>query len=112
MLRWGRLDSTVYASPEFEDEGVRQIEKKVTIHVDEDWTQKQWRRAKLQLRLVDGRVLENTCQTVMGDADMPWSEAALTQKFIINCEGSLSPARSLSLADHVLHAPAQAAIFP
>jgi hypothetical protein len=48
----------------------------------------------------------------MGDADMPWSEAALKQKFIINCEGSLSPARSLSLADHVLHAPTQAAIFP
>ena len=112
MLRWGRLDSTVYASPEFEDEGVHEIEKKVTIHVDDDWTQKQWRRAKLQITLVDGRVLANTCQAVMGDADMPWSEADLKQKFITNCEGSLSPARSLCLAEHVLHAPAQAPIFP
>ena len=112
MLRWGHLNSTVYASPAFEDAWVHQLEKKVTIHVHGDWTQKQWRRAQLQLTLMDGRVLENTCQTVMGDADMPWSEAALTQKFIINCEGSLSPARSLSLADHVLHAPAQAPIFP
>ena len=80
--------------------------------MEEDWSKTKWRSDKLQLRLVDGGVLENTCQTVMGDADMPWSEAALKQKFIINCEGSLSPARSLSLADHVLHAPAQAAIFP
>ena len=112
MLRWGRLDSTVYASPEFEDEGVHQIEQKVTIHVDDDWTQKQWRRARLKLSLADGRVLENTCQAVMGDADMPWSEADLKQKFITNCQGSLSPARSLCLAEHVLHAPAQAPIFP
>ena len=112
MLRWGHLNSTVYTSPEFEDGGVRRLEKKVTIHVHDEWTQKQWRRAKLQITLVDGRVLENTCQAVMGDADMPWSEADLKQKFITNCQGSLSPARSLCLAEHVLHAPAQAPIFP
>jgi 2-methylcitrate dehydratase PrpD len=60
MLRWGHLNSTVYASPDFEDAWVQRLEKKVTIHVHDEWTQKQWRRAKLQLTLVDGRVLENT----------------------------------------------------
>ena len=112
MLRWGHLNSTVYASPAFEDAGVHQLEKKVTIHVHGEWTQQQWRRAQLQLTLVDGRVLENTCTAVMGDADMPWREPDLIDKFITNGQGSLSPARSLSLAQHILHAPAQAPIFP
>ena len=112
MLRWGRLDSTVYNSPEFEDARVHQLEKKMTIHVHDEWTQKQWRRAKLRLTLVDGRVLENTCQAVMGDTEMPWSEQDLKGKFITNCQGSLSPARSDLLAEHILHAPAKAPIFP
>ena len=112
MLRWGHLNSTVYASPAFEDAWVHQLEKKVTIHVHGDWTQKQWRRAQLQLTLMDGRVLENTCTAVMGDADMPWREQDLIDKFITNCQGSLSPAGSLSLAEHILHAPDQAPIFP
>ena len=112
MLRWGHLNSTVYASPHFEDAGVQRLEKKVTIHVHEAWTQNQWRRAKLQLTLVDGRVLENTCQAVMGDADMPWREQDLKDKFITNCQGSLSHASSQLLAEHILHAPDQAPIFP
>jgi len=112
MLRWGHLNSTVYASPEFEDDGVHRLEKKVTIHVHEAWTQQQWRRAKLRITLVDGRVLENTCTAVMGDADMPWREQDLKDKFITNCQGSLSPARSQLLAEHILHAPDQAPIFP
>ena len=112
MLRWGHLNSTVYASPEFEDDGVHRLEKKVTIHVHEAWTQQQWRRAKLRITLVDGRVLENTCTAVMGDADMPWREEDLKDKFITNCQGSLSPARSQLLAEHILHAPDQAPIFP
>ena len=112
MLRWGHLNSTVYASPAFEDAWVHQLEKKVTIHVHGDWTQKQWRRAQLQLTLMDGRVLENTCTAVMGDADMPWREQDLIDKFITNCQGSLSPAGILSLAEHILHAPDQAPIFP
>jgi 2-methylcitrate dehydratase PrpD len=112
MLRWGHLNSTVYTKLEFEDDGVRRLEKKVTLHVHEEWTQKQWRRAKLRLTLLDGRVLENTCQAVMGDADMPWSEKDLKDKFITNCQGSLSPARSQLLAEHVLHAPTQAPVFP
>jgi len=112
MLRWGHLNSTVYTSPEFEDARVHQLEKKVTIDVHDEWTQKQWRRAKLRLTLVDGRVLENTSQAVMGDADMPWREQDLKDKFITNCQGSLSPARSQLLAEHILHAPNQAPIFP
>jgi len=112
MLRWGHLNSTVYVSPDFEDAWVQQLEKKVTIHVHEAWTQNQWRRAKLQLTLLDGRVLENTCQAVMGDADMPWREQDLKDKFITNCQGSLSPARSQMLAEHILHAPDQAPIYP
>ena len=112
MLRWGHLNSTVYASPDFEDAWMQRLEKKVTIHVHDEWTQKQWRRAKLQLTLVDGRVLENTCPAVMGDANMPWREQDLKDKFITNCQGSLSPARSQLLAEHVLHAPTQAPVFP
>jgi hypothetical protein len=42
MLRWGHLNSTVYASPDFEDAWVQRLEKKVTIHVHDEWTQKQW----------------------------------------------------------------------
>jgi hypothetical protein len=36
----------------------------------------------------------------------------LKDKFITNCQGSLSPARSQLLAAHILHAPDQAPIFP
>jgi hypothetical protein len=57
-------------------------------------------------------VLKNTCTAVMGDADMPWREPDLIDKFITNGQDSLSPARSLSLAQHILHAPVQAPIFP
>jgi len=112
MLRWGHLDSTVYASPAFEDALLHSLEQKVAIHVDEDWTQQQWRRAMLRITLVDGRVLEHTCTAVLGDAGMPWREPDLVDKFITNCQGSLSPARSQLLAQHLLHAPAHAPVFP
>ena len=112
MLRWGHLDSAVYASPAFEDELLHSLEKKVAIHVHADWTQQQSRCAMLRISLADGRVVEKTCTAVLGDADMPWREQDLMDKFITNCQGSLSPARSQLLAEHILHAPDQAPIFP
>jgi hypothetical protein len=43
---------------------------------------------------------------------MPWREQDLKDKFITNCQGSLSPASSQLLAEHILHAPDPAPIFP
>ena len=112
MLRWGVLDSSVYASPEFEDARVHQLEKKVSIHVEKDRPSQHVRSARLQLTLVSGQVLENACASVLGDAGMPWSEATLTDKFLANCKDSMAPERSNLLAQHILHAPLEASVFP
>ena len=111
-LRWGHLDPQVYASPYFEDDSVRALERKVVIHIEPGWGQQQMRAARLRLNLRDGRQLENTTTTVTGDANSPWSESALTQKFLTYCQPSLSAARSQALAAHILHAPWDASIFP
>jgi len=110
MLRWGRLDPVVYRTPQFEDPLVRSLESKVVIHRESDGTAH--RAARLRLVHSDGHTTETTASAVRGDASMPWSQGLLTDKFLTYCQGSLSPQRAGSLAEHLLRAPLSDNVFP
>jgi len=112
MLRWGDLDPSVYRSPSFEDPLTRALERKIVIHVEPAWTQRNVRAARVRLGLTPGHTVEREVSAVRGDPSLPWSESELRQKFLTYCRGSLSEERALSLAHHILEAPLQAAIFP
>jgi hypothetical protein len=56
--------------------------------------------------------MENTTTSVKGDAQSPWREADLVDKFLSYAQPSLGAPRAQALAQHILHAPAHAPIFP
>lgn len=110
MLRWGRLDPTVYRSPAFDDPLLRSLERAVVLHDEPGWAGR--RAARLRLVGGDGRAIETSISEVRGDASMPWSAATLTDKFLTYCTGTLSPPRATALADHLLRAPLSDNVFP
>jgi len=101
MLRWGRLDHTVYRRPEFTDPLMRRLEDIVVLAGKATWTDQ--RTAVLRVELDDGRIIEESVSAVRGDPSIPWSESALAQKFMSCCSDSLSPTRSRFLCEHLLH---------
>lgn len=103
MLRWGRLDPAVYRDPDFADPLLRALERAVVVHEEPAWADR--RAARLRVVHSDGRSAEATVSAVRGDAAMPWSDAALTEKFLSYCAGTLSPHRAQTLAAHLLGAP-------
>ncbi|NBX55864.1 MAG: MmgE/PrpD family protein [Betaproteobacteria bacterium] len=111
-LRWGHLNPEAYAPDFFHDPLLRNLERKVTIHIEPTWGPQQMRAARLRLKLRDGRELENTATRVMGDALSPWREADLVDKFLSYAQPSLGAKRAQAVAQHILHAPAHAPIFP
>lgn len=110
MLRWGRLDPSVYREPDFTDPLLRALESAVVIHEQPDWAGQRAAR----LRLVDtvGRPAETVVSAVRGDASAPWSAESLADKFLTYCRGTLSDARAGALAGHLLRAPLTAGVFP
>ena len=110
MLRWGRLDPSVYREPEFNDPVLRRLESRVTVHAEPDWAGR--RAARLRLVGNDGETVETEVSAVRGDPSVPWSQEALKRKFLTYCRGSLSDDRARSLAEHLLHAPLGARVFP
>lgn len=110
MLRWGRLDPMVYRAEQFEDPLVRFLERSVVIHEEPGWTGQ--RAARLRLVRNDGQTLETVTSEVRGDASMPWSQATLVDKFLTYCQGTLSPQRAGSLAEHLLGADLSDSAFP
>lgn len=110
MLRHGRLDPAVYRTPDFTDPVLRSLEQKVVIHAEPGWSDR--RSARLRLVGADGRVLEAVSSAVRGDESMPWSQAALTDKFVSYTEAGLGRQRAESLAAHVLTAPLRDNVFP
>ncbi len=111
-LRWGHLNPEVYAPAFFDDPLLRSLERKVVIHVEPTWGPQQVRAARLRLTWRDGREMENTTTSVKGDAQSPWREADLVDKFLSYAQPSLGAPRAQALARHILHAPAHAPIFP
>ncbi len=111
-LRWGHLNPEVYAPAFFDDPLLRSLERKVVIHVEPTWGPQQVRAARLRLTWRDGREMENTTTSVKGDAQSPWREADLVDKFLSYAQPSLGAPRAQALAQHILHAPAHAPIFP
>jgi len=111
MLRWGRLDPWVYREPQFQDPLLRQLEGKVSLQVDAAWTQRQQRGARLSMIFKDGPRLEQAVPAVPGDAQMPFTLQALSDKFFVYCDGSLSVDEAARVLDHCLNAPPQAKPF-
>ena len=112
MLRWGRLDPWVYREPQFQDPLLRALEAKVQVQVDVPWTQQQQRGARVWIDCNDGTRHEHVITAVPGDAQMPFSEHALQDKFLSYCEGSLPAAQAADWAAQLLHAPLDARPFP
>lgn len=112
MLRWGRLDPWVYREPQFQDPALRALEAKVQVQVDAVWTQQQKRGARLLIECRDGARYEHEITAVPGDAQMPFSEDALRNKFLSYCEGSLPAAQAADWARQLLQAPLDAHPFP
>lgn len=112
MLRWGRLDPWVYREPQFQDPALRELEAKVQVQVDAPWTQQGLRGARLLIACQDGTRYEHEVTAVPGDAQMPFTEEALLEKFLSYCEGSLSAASAPNWARQLLMAPADAHPFP
>jgi 2-methylcitrate dehydratase PrpD len=112
MLRWGRLDPWVYREPQFQDPALRALEAKVQVQVDAPWTQQGLRGARLLIACQDGSRHEHEVTAVPGDAQMPFTEEALTDKFLSYCEGSLPAAQAVEWAAQLLHAPLDAYPFP
>jgi hypothetical protein len=110
MLRFARLDPAVYRNPEFDDPLLRSLEAKVVIHAERAWAGQ--RAARLRLTHANGQTSETSTFAVRGDASMPWSEAALTEKFLTYCAGSLSPERAASVAEHLLRGKLNDSVFP
>lgn len=109
MLRWGRLDPSVYRSPDFGDGLLRSLERSVVLHPEGDGSG--GRSARLRLAHRDGRIAETVISAVRGDASMPWSAATLTEKFLTYSAGTLSPAEGQKVAGHLLDAPLSAGVF-
>ena len=80
--------------------------------MDPDWTGSRTRAARLRLGLSDGRTLEEVVLAVKGDRWLPWSEADLVEKFIGYSREVLGEERATRLAEHILHAPGEAGVFP
>lgn len=112
MLRWGRLDPWVYREPQFQDPALRALEAKVQVQVDAVWTQQQKRGVRLLIECRDGARYEHEITAVPGDAQMPFSEDALRNKFLSYCEGSLPAAQAADWARQLLQAPLDAHPFP
>lgn len=112
MLRWGCLGPSVYRGREFVDSLLRALEDRVVVRVDPDWTGSGTRAARLRLGLSDGRTLEEVVLAVKGDRWLPWSEADLVEKFIGYSREVLGEERATRLAEHILHAPGEAGVFP
>ena len=112
MLRWGRLDPWVYREPQFQDPLLRALEAKVQVQVDVPWTQQQQRGARVWIDCSDGTRHEHVITAVPGDAQMPFTEHALQDKFLSYCEGSLPAAQAADWAAQLLHAPLDARPFP
>jgi 2-methylcitrate dehydratase PrpD len=112
MLRWGRLDPWIYREPQFQDPALRALEAKVQVQVDAPWTQQGLRGARLLITCQDGSRHEHEVTAVPGDAQMPFAEEALTDKFMSYCEGSLPAAKAAEWAAQLLHAPLDAHPFP
>ena len=112
MLRWGRLDPWVYREPQFQDPLLRALEGKVQVQVDVPWTQQQQRGARVLIDCSDGTRHEHVITAVPGDAQMPFTEPELRDKFLNYCEGSLPAAQAADWAAQLLHAPLDVRPFP
>ena len=112
MLRWGRLDPWVYREPQFHDPALRALEAKVQVQLDVPWTQQGLRGARLLLVCQNGTRHEQTVTAVPGDAQMPFTEDALLDKFLAYCEGRMPADVTLHWARQLLTAPADAHPFP
>ena len=102
MLRWGRLDPWVYREPQFQDPLLRAIEAKVQVKVEPQWTKQQMRGARLLLECSDGTRHEKEITAVLGDAQMPFTETLLSEKFMRYCADSLSVAQASDWACQLL----------
>ena len=112
MLRWGRLDPWVYREPQFQDPLLRALEAKVQVGVDAQWTQQQMRGARLLLKCSDGTRHEKEITAVPGDAQMPFTELELTDKFLSYCVGSMSTEKAVGWSRLLLEASVESHLFP
>ena len=82
------------AGPLFTDPLMRDLERRVVLHVEPAWTPQHVRAARLRLESAGGHTAEHVVTAVRGDASLPWTQSELTAKFARYCAGSLREDRA------------------
>lgn len=80
MLRFGNIDPPVYAAAHFNDPELRRLEALVVLQVDPDLTMRGQRGATLLVQSESG-LLQESVDSIAGDASHPLDRAALCEKF-------------------------------
>ncbi|MGJ7612677.1 MULTISPECIES: MmgE/PrpD family protein [unclassified Variovorax] len=104
MLRFGDVDPSVYAAPCFDDAELRRLEALVMLDIDADLTARKLRGATLVVEHAAGR-LQETVDTIVGDAAHPLDRAALAAKFAHYAARSVPAAQAARFCDSALDAP-------
>ncbi len=104
MLRFGDVDPSVYAAPRFDDAELRRLEALVMRDTDADLTARKQRGATLVVEHASGR-LQETVDTIAGDAGHPLDRAALAAKFAHYAARSVPAAQAARFCDGTLDAP-------
>ena len=104
MLRWGCLDPLIYREPQFHDPLMRRLEQLVDVSLDQGLTQTQTRGATLTIT-TNANTVQRQVTAVYGDASMPFTQEALTEKFTTYCATTLSQFQATSMANRILTLP-------
>jgi 2-methylcitrate dehydratase PrpD len=105
MLRFGDIDPSVYEPGRFDDAEMRRIEDLVVLRVDEGLTARRQRGATLEVAYEAGgeiATLQQSVDTIPGDASRPLDRAALCAKFTHYAARSLAADRAASFCNAVL----------
>ncbi len=104
MLRWSRLDPTVYRDPKFQDPLMRRLEALVEVTVDRELTHAAQRSATLTIAS-NGTTVQQQVSAVHGDAAMPFTQAALIEKFVSYCAACALQPQARATANQILTLP-------
>jgi len=109
MLRFGDVDSSVYAAPRFDDAELRRLEALAVLETDADLTARKQRGATVTVTHTGG-MLEEAVGTIVGDAASPLDHAALAAKFTHYAAHSVAGPNAARFCDGVLDAPADTSL--
>ncbi len=103
-LRYGHVQAGNFTPASLEEEGLKELMKKVKFAADPDLTATYPRKwpARVTIMLKDGRKLDGANTYPKGDPENPLSERELIAKFKSLTEGTLPPPQADAIIDRVM----------